>query len=57
LDEELYRAKCHISEGDVSSLLPNKDHGMFLKMFLGTLNVQATRKEVRLKVKEEYNDY
>ncbi|ONK62736.1 uncharacterized protein A4U43_C07F7590 [Asparagus officinalis] len=31
--------------------------GMFLKMFLGTLNVQATRKEVRLKVKEEYNDY
>ncbi|XP_020240935.1 transmembrane protein 120 homolog, partial [Asparagus officinalis] len=57
LDEELDRAKCLISEGDVSSLLPNKDHGKFLKMFLGPVNVRATRKEVRLKVKEEYNNY
>ncbi|RRT67546.1 hypothetical protein B296_00026238 [Ensete ventricosum] len=29
----------------------------FLKMFLGPVNVRATRKEVQLKVKEEYNSY
>ncbi|RRT61309.1 hypothetical protein B296_00039566 [Ensete ventricosum] len=31
--------------------------GRFLKMFLGPVNVRATRKEVQLKVKEEYNSY
>lgn len=31
--------------------------GRFLKMFLGPINVCATRKDVQLKVKEEYNKY
>jgi hypothetical protein len=31
--------------------------GAFLKMFLGPVNLRATRKEVQLKVKEEYNSY
>ncbi|KAJ6809769.1 transmembrane protein 120-like protein [Iris pallida] len=57
IDEELYRARCLIKEGDVASILPNKDHGRFLEMFLGPVNVRATRKEVRLKMKEEYNSY
>ncbi|XP_038970736.1 transmembrane protein 120 homolog isoform X2 [Phoenix dactylifera] len=57
IDEELYRARCLISDGDVASLLASKDHGWFLKMFLGPVNVRATRKEVQLKVKEEYNGY
>ncbi|OAY75226.1 hypothetical protein ACMD2_16152 [Ananas comosus] len=57
IDEELYRARCILSEGDVASLLPSKAHGRFLKMFLGPVNVRATRKEVQLKVKEEYNSY
>ncbi|KAJ0968844.1 hypothetical protein J5N97_021721 [Dioscorea zingiberensis] len=57
IDEELYRARCVVSDGDVASLLPNKAHGGFLKMFLGPVNVRATRKEVQLKVKEEYNSY
>ncbi|KAA3475923.1 transmembrane protein 120-like protein [Gossypium australe] len=30
---------------------------MFLRMFLGPVNVRASRKEVQLKVKEEYNSY
>lgn len=29
--------------------------GRFLKMFLGPISVRATRKDVQLKVKEEYN--
>ncbi|CAL9106381.1 unnamed protein product [Musa textilis] len=57
VDEELYRVRCVINDGDVASLLPNKAHGRFLKMFLGPVNVRATRKEVQLKVKEEYNSY
>ncbi|XP_073012293.1 uncharacterized protein [Typha latifolia] len=57
IDEELYRARCLISDGDVASLLPSKDHGRFMKMFLGPVNVRAMRKEVQLKVKEEYNNY
>ncbi|WOK97161.1 transmembrane protein 120 [Canna indica] len=57
VDEELYRARCIINDGDVASLLPSKSHGRFLKMFLGPINVRATRKEVQLKVKEEYNSY
>ncbi|KDP25188.1 hypothetical protein JCGZ_20344 [Jatropha curcas] len=31
--------------------------GKFLKMFLGPINVRASRKDVQLKVKEEYNSY
>ena len=31
--------------------------GGFLKMFLGPINVRATGKDVRWKVKEEYNKY
>ncbi|PKA50203.1 hypothetical protein AXF42_Ash017795 [Apostasia shenzhenica] len=57
VEEEMFRAKFLLSDGDVASLLPSKDHGRFLKMFLGPVNVRATRKEVRLKVKEEYNSY
>uniref|UniRef100_A0A0D6R458 TMPIT-like protein n=1 Tax=Araucaria cunninghamii TaxID=56994 RepID=A0A0D6R458_ARACU len=57
LEEELFRARCMISEGDVSALLPAKSQGSFLKMFLGPINVRAIRNDVRLKVKEEYNNY
>ncbi|XP_078445921.1 uncharacterized protein LOC144714967 [Wolffia australiana] len=57
LDEELCRARWLISDGDIGSLLPNKTHGKFLDMFLGPINVRATKKDVRLKVKEEYNNY
>ncbi|GLJ56164.1 hypothetical protein SUGI_1205710 [Cryptomeria japonica] len=57
LEEELFRAHCMISEGDVSALNPNKPQGSFLKMFLGPINVRALRNDVRLKVKEEYNNY
>lgn len=31
--------------------------GRFLKKFLGPINVRAMRKDVQLKVKEEYNSY
>ncbi|XP_042395257.1 transmembrane protein 120 homolog [Zingiber officinale] len=57
VDEELYRIRCLIEDGDIASLLPSKTHGRFLKSFLGPLNVRATRKDVQLKVKEEYNSY
>lgn len=57
LEEELFRARCMMSEGDVSALLPSKAQGSFLKMFLGPINVRALRNDVRLKVKEEYNNY
>ncbi|KAF5194469.1 Transmembrane protein [Thalictrum thalictroides] len=51
------RARCILSDGDGASFLPNKSHGRFLKMFLGPINVRASRKDVQLKVKEEYNSY
>ncbi|GJN37040.1 hypothetical protein PR202_gb25960 [Eleusine coracana subsp. coracana] len=57
VEEDLDRATCLISDGDIASLLPSKTHGVFLKMFLGPVNLRATRKEVQLKVKEEYNSY
>jgi len=96
VEEDLDRATCLITDGDVASLLPSKTHGnlscfkldlalgfcrllfppggeacillvmfctsvrfagAFLKMFLGPVNLRATRKEVQLKVKEEYNSY
>ncbi|KAL8139046.1 hypothetical protein V2J09_005047 [Rumex salicifolius] len=57
LEDELTRAKCILVDGDVSSFLPGKPQGRFLKMFIGPINVRATRKDVQLKVKEEYNSY
>uniref|UniRef100_A0A0D9X4H1 Transmembrane protein 120 homolog n=2 Tax=Leersia perrieri TaxID=77586 RepID=A0A0D9X4H1_9ORYZ len=57
VEEDLDRATCLISDGDIASLLPSKTHGTFLKMFLGPINLRAPRKEVQLKVKEEYNSY
>uniref|UniRef100_A0A5B7AYX6 Transmembrane protein 120 n=1 Tax=Davidia involucrata TaxID=16924 RepID=A0A5B7AYX6_DAVIN len=57
LEEELYRANYLLSEGDAAPFLPSKSHGRFLRMFLGPINVRATRKDVKLKVKEEYNAF
>ncbi|THF98711.1 hypothetical protein TEA_017783 [Camellia sinensis var. sinensis] len=65
LEEELYRASYVLSEGDASAFIPipSKSHGAFhfywrfLSMFLGPINVRATRKDVKLKVKEEYNSF
>ncbi|GFZ15993.1 TMPIT-like protein [Actinidia rufa] len=57
LVEELYRASYILSEGDAAAFLPSKSHGRFLSMFLGPINVRATRKDVKLKVKEEYNSF
>ncbi|RWR87762.1 transmembrane protein 120 isoform X1 [Cinnamomum micranthum f. kanehirae] len=57
IEEELCKAGSIITDGDVASFLPSIDHGTFLKMFLGPINVRATRKDVQLKVKEEYNRY
>ncbi|KAL5196230.1 Transmembrane protein 120 [Glycine soja] len=57
LDEDLQRARCIIVDGDSSSLLPGHAQGSFLRMFLGPINVRASRKDVQLKVKEEYNSY
>uniref|UniRef100_A0A7C9DSX8 Transmembrane protein 120 homolog n=1 Tax=Opuntia streptacantha TaxID=393608 RepID=A0A7C9DSX8_OPUST len=57
LEEDLNRARCIIVDGDASSFLPGKAESKFLRMFLGPVNVRATRKDVQLKVKEEYNSY
>ncbi|XP_052194549.1 uncharacterized protein LOC127802651 [Diospyros lotus] len=57
LEEELYRASYTLSEGDAAAFLPRKSHGRFLSTFLGPINVRATRKDVKLKVKEEYNSF
>lgn len=56
-EDELCRARSAVTDGDLASLLPTKSHGAFLKMFLGPVNVRATRKEIQLKVKQEYNSY
>ncbi|KAL8538303.1 hypothetical protein ACS0TY_000327 [Phlomoides rotata] len=56
LEEELMRVKYILSEGDAAAFLPSKSHGRFLRMFLGPINVRANRKDVQLKVKEEYNN-
>ncbi|KAF9609429.1 hypothetical protein IFM89_016229, partial [Coptis chinensis] len=40
-----------------SFLYSPRPKGRFLKMFLGPINARATRKDVQLKVKEEYNNY
>ncbi|CAN6466097.1 unnamed protein product [Victoria cruziana] len=57
LEGELYKVKSVVNDGDVSSFLPYKGDGRFLRMFLGPINVRAGRKDVQLKVKEEYNSY
>ncbi|KAH7513620.1 hypothetical protein FEM48_Zijuj11G0000200 [Ziziphus jujuba var. spinosa] len=57
LEEELQKARCILSDGDAASFLPGKPHGRFLKMFLGPINVRASRRDIQLKVKEEYNSY
>lgn len=57
LDEDLHRARCIIVDSEASSLLPGHAQGGFLRMFLGPINVRAFRKDVQLKVKEEYNSY
>ncbi|KAL0317891.1 UNVERIFIED_CONTAM: hypothetical protein Sangu_2203400 [Sesamum angustifolium] len=55
--KELTRARYVLSEGDAAAFLPSKSHGRFLRMFLGPINVRANRKDVQLKVKEEYNNF
>ncbi|KAF7833855.1 transmembrane protein 120-like protein isoform X1 [Senna tora] len=57
LDEDLQKARCIMVDGDIASLLPSNVQGRFLRMFLGPINVRASRKDVQLKVKEEYNSY
>uniref|UniRef100_A0A5B6YQ27 Transmembrane protein 120 n=1 Tax=Davidia involucrata TaxID=16924 RepID=A0A5B6YQ27_DAVIN len=57
LEDELNKARCMLIDGDAASFLPGTTQGSFLKMFLGPINVRATRKDVQLKVKEEYNSY
>ncbi|KAK8710573.1 hypothetical protein V6N13_145891 [Hibiscus sabdariffa] len=56
-EDDLQRAICIIAEGDAAAFLPAKYQGRFLRKFLGPINVRASRKEVQLKVKEEYNSY
>ncbi|KAH0914552.1 hypothetical protein HID58_028998 [Brassica napus] len=57
LEEDLQRARCMLADGDTCSFLPSKPQGRFVRMFLGPLNVRASRKDIQLKVKEEYNSY
>ncbi|GAB4857930.1 hypothetical protein Ancab_015835 [Ancistrocladus abbreviatus] len=57
LEDELDRAKCILVDGEASSFLPGKAHGLLLRMFIGPVNVRATMKDVQLKVKEEYNRF
>ncbi|KAJ4917125.1 TMPIT-like protein [Raphanus sativus] len=57
LEEDLQRARCMLADGDTSSFLPSKPQGRFVTMFLGPVNVRASRKDIQLKVKEEYNSY
>lgn len=57
LEVELYRARGMVYEGDVAALLPHKANGWFLGTLLGHVNVRSARRDVRLKVKEEYNSY
>ncbi|RCV04485.1 hypothetical protein SETIT_1G005300v2 [Setaria italica] len=57
VEEELERARVAIADSDVASFLPSKRNGKFLKMFLGPVNVRVARKEDKLKIKDEYNNY
>ncbi|GAB2230293.1 hypothetical protein Droror1_Dr00014554 [Drosera rotundifolia] len=57
LEEELNRARCILVDGDASSFFPGRAQGRFLRMFIGPINVRASKKDVQLKVKEEYNRF
>eukprot|EP00850_Spirogloea_muscicola_P022199 SM000282S10602 [mRNA] locus=s282:30324:33227:+ [translate_table: standard] len=57
LEESLLRARSMVYEGDVAALLPHKANGLFLRLLLGNVNVKSARRDVRFKVKEEYNSY
>ncbi|XVE58221.1 hypothetical protein DITRI_Ditri04bG0152600 [Diplodiscus trichospermus] len=57
LEEDLQRARCILTDGDAAAFLPAKAQGRFLRRFLGPINVRASRKDIQLKVKEEYNSY
>ncbi|XP_066324718.1 uncharacterized protein [Miscanthus floridulus] len=57
VEEELERARVTITDSDVASFLPSKRNGKFLKTFLGPVNVRVARKEDKLKIKDEYNNY
>ncbi|XP_020177346.1 uncharacterized protein [Aegilops tauschii subsp. strangulata] len=57
VEEELERARAAILDGDVAAFLPSKGNGKFLKKFVGPVNVRVARKEDKLKVKDEYNNY
>ncbi|PUZ73670.1 hypothetical protein GQ55_1G005600 [Panicum hallii var. hallii] len=57
IEEELERARVAITDSDVASFLPSKRNGKFFKMFLGPVNVRVARKEDKLKIKDEYNNY
>ncbi|KAF3790391.1 Transmembrane protein [Nymphaea thermarum] len=66
LDSEIQRLRCSVAaaakSGAVDAATADKLEGeiykvKFLRMFLGPINVRAGRKDVQLKVKEEYNSY
>ncbi|KAL6629694.1 hypothetical protein ACP70R_029459 [Stipagrostis hirtigluma subsp. patula] len=57
VEEDLERARVTITDSDVASFLPSKRNGKFLRKFIGPVNVRVARKEDRLKVKDEYNNY
>jgi len=41
----------------ILNVLHSELSGKFLKMFLGPVNVRVARKEDKLKIKDEYNNY
>ncbi|KAM0884574.1 hypothetical protein ACQ4PT_030897 [Festuca glaucescens] len=57
VEEDLERANLAILDSHVAAFLPNKGNGKFLKKFVGPVNVRIARKEYKLKVKDEYNNY
>ncbi|TVU33709.1 hypothetical protein EJB05_25542 [Eragrostis curvula] len=57
VEEDLERARVAVTDSDVASFLPSKKNGKFLRKFLGPVNVRVARKEDRLKIKDEYNNY
>ncbi|KAK3155800.1 hypothetical protein QOZ80_2AG0098820 [Eleusine coracana subsp. coracana] len=57
VEEDLERARVGITDSDVASFLPSKRNGKFLMKFIGPVNVRVARKEDRLKIKDEYNNY
>lgn len=57
MEDDLVRARSMVYEGDIAALLPHKANGFFLWLFLGHVNVRSARRDVRFKVKEEYNSY